>query len=90
MGKRQHVKCSIPGGKPGILPFVRHRNHVPAVDMLPIVISSRPATGRRHGRVLISSQPVLDDVLIELFGPEQPRGHLASNTFSILIEASDS
>ena len=58
--------------------------------MLPVVISSRPAIGRRDGCVLISGQPVLDDVLIELLGPEQARGRLSSDTFSILIEPSDS
>src|SRR5450631_3040898 len=40
MGKWQHVEREIPSGKPGILPFIRHRNHVPAVHLQPIVIST--------------------------------------------------
>src|ERR1700722_16811725 len=53
------------------------------------MISSRPAAARRLGLVLISIQPVLHDVLIKLFGPQQSCGRLSGDTFSILLETAD-
>src|SRR5689334_1849614 len=33
MSEREHMKGKVPGSKPGILPFIWHRNHVPAIDL---------------------------------------------------------
>mmetsp|Transcript_25840 Transcript_25840/g.42091 ORF Transcript_25840/g.42091 Transcript_25840/m.42091 type:complete len:226 (-) Transcript_25840:354-1031(-) len=45
--QRQAMKRQIPGGIPGIFPFVWHGDHVQVVEMIPIFIS--PATAGRCG-----------------------------------------
>ena len=74
--KRQHVKCEIPGGIPGILPLVRHRQDIAGKEMPPVIVAAGPALERRRRRPRVSFQPFADHVVIELLRPEQPGARL--------------
>jgi len=84
-GQRQAVKGRIPGGEPGVLPLVRHRQDVRRVDVVPIGIAPMPAfwRWRRLGR--IAGQPVADVVVIELLGPDHPGQGLALDQPRIFV-----
>ena len=77
------MKCQVPSGIPGIFPFVWHGNHVRIVQVRPLVIATLvPLLGRR--RVAgIALQPVLDDVVIELLGPEHSGKALAHHVLLV-------
>ncbi len=70
-GHRHHVKGQVPGGVPGILPLVGHRDHVAIEQVPPIAVAS--FLSRRTGRhaVGIAVEPGVDGVVIELFRPQQ-------------------
>ena len=70
--ERHAVKRQVPGRVPRILPFIRHRDDIGVVDMFPIVVATIPSFGWRRGRFGIAIQPLLDNVVIVLLGPEQP------------------
>ena len=42
----EDVEGEVPGGVPGILPFVRHRDHVTVVHMVPLIVAGRCLSGR--------------------------------------------
>ncbi|MFN9938945.1 MAG: hypothetical protein ACK56I_05675, partial [bacterium] len=54
--------------EPGILPLLRHGEHVFRVKMPPGRVASALAPGRR--RVAVTPQPILHDVVVELLRPE--------------------
>ncbi len=83
LSQRDHVKGKVPGGEPGILPLVRHREDVARVEVLPIAVSSeRPARWRgRLGRVALD--PVLHHVIEELLAPEEARVSLPEHTLRL-------
>src|ERR1051325_636801 len=64
------MKRQIPRRVPRILPLVGHRNDVGVMKMFPLVIAAPHALCRRLRRSRITTQPLLDDVVIELLGPE--------------------
>ena len=70
-GEGNHVEGRVPGGVPGVLPLVRHRNDVPVVEVRPITV---PAVFR-FGRSAF--EPLPDDVMVKLFGPDHPGVRLA-------------
>ncbi len=74
IGEREHdgVEGEIPGGVPGILPRIRHRQDVVVVEVDPIRIAPVPAFGRRRRLQRVPAQPVAHDVEVELFVPEHP------------------
>ena len=69
---RDHVEGEIPRGVPGVLPFIRHRNHVAVVKVFPVRVARFlvPRRGRRHRG--IAAAPLLHHVVVELLRPEQP------------------
>ena len=77
--ERDAVEGEVPGRVPGVLPRVRHRDHVELFE----VASSRrcgraSALGRRRaGRVAV--EPALDVVVVELLRPEHPGEGLAQD-----------
>ena len=83
---RHTVKGEIPRGVPGILPFVRHGDHVRVVEMRPIVIAA--ICGARVGRGLrgIAVEPALHIIVIALLAPEQPGEGLALNQARVFGE----
>src|SRR5215813_8746116 len=64
------MKRKVPRGVPWILPLIRHGNDIGIVEMCPLVISPTDARRRRLGGGRITIQPLLNYVVIELFGPE--------------------
>src|SRR6185369_11674623 len=71
------MKSKIPRRIPGILPLIRHRDDVGVVEMFPLMIATARAFGRRFGRRWITVKPVLDHIVIVLFGPEHAGERLA-------------
>ena len=47
-GERDAVEGQVPGGVPGILPLVRHREDVGVVEVRPVAVAAVPALGRRR------------------------------------------
>ena len=70
-GKRDHVEGQVPGGEPGVLPLVGHRDDVAVEQVRPVGVAALGAAGRRRGLRRIALEPVLDDVVVELLAPEQ-------------------
>ena len=55
--ERHAVEREVPGGVPGILPLVRHRDDVGVVEVLPVAVAAVPALVRRRrlGRVAVAA-----------------------------------
>ena len=70
------VEGQVPGGEPGILPLVRHRDDVEPVEVAPLGVPPVLAhLGRfRLGRVPV--QPAGDVVVEQLLAPQHARGRL--------------
>jgi hypothetical protein len=69
--QRRDVEGQIPGGVPGIFPFVRHRDHVRVDHVSPAVVADGTLIGFvRLNAVLF--EPPADVVEKELLGPEHP------------------
>ena len=82
--KRNAVKCQVPCGVPGILPFVWHGDHIGVVEVPPIPVAPVLAFGG-WGRVArISLQPILDDVVIELLRPQHAGEALAHYVLRVI------
>src|ERR1051326_358953 len=64
------MKRKVPRRIPRILPFIRHRNHIRVVQVFPLVIATANTLAGRFGCAWITIEPLFDDVVIELFGPE--------------------
>ena len=73
LGKRDHLKCVVPGGEPGVLPFIRHRQNIAAVQVSPLAIPACQPICRWCRLRRIACQPVLHDILVKLFRPEETR-----------------
>src|ERR1044071_830506 len=78
------MKRKIPRRVPWILPLIRHRNDIGVVEMFPLVIATTDTLSWRFGRARISVQPLLDYVVIELFGPEHAGECLAHDESRIV------
>ena len=74
--ERDGVESQIPGGEPGELPLVRHRDDVAAEDVPPVGVAAvEPLLGWREDGVAV--EPVLHHVVVELLGPDEPCAGLA-------------
>ncbi len=67
------VKRKVPGGVPGILPLVRHRDDVAVVHVVPVVITRRGFARflERIGAALL--QPLVHVVMVKLLAPQHSR-----------------
>ncbi len=70
-GEGDHVEGGVPGGEPGIFPFVGHREDVAGEEVLPVGVAAVEALRAAAAGRRVALQPVLDDVVVELLGPEQ-------------------
>ena len=63
------MESEVPRGVPGKFPFVRHRHDAVVVKVTPLRVAAELPVVRwgRLGR--IANEPLLDDVMIELFAP---------------------
>lgn len=75
----KHVaKCPT---HPRVLPLVRHGDNIPVEQLLPLrfrVPSCESFSGWGR-RLRVSFQPVLNDVMVKLFAPQQTSVGLARN-----------
>src|SRR6478672_3490291 len=76
MGPRDGMKCEIPGGKPWILPRIRHGENIEGVKVPPTGISASSVSGRRRWFTRIPVQPSGHPVGVDLFAPDQTRTRL--------------
>jgi hypothetical protein len=67
------VERQVPGGVPGVLPLVGHRDDVVVVEVLPLAVASGPAADRRRRPGGIAVEPAANVVVEELLAPQQPR-----------------
>src|SRR5690349_13005914 len=79
------MKGQVPGSKPGILPFVGHRNDIVVVKMCPITVASIFSLRwwRRLRRIAL--QPLCDIVEKILFTPQHTGYGLPLNFFVISV-----
>src|SRR5215467_2493839 len=77
------MKRQIPRGVPRILPFVGHGDDVGVEQMAPYVIAPMPASFRGRRLSGIAIEPVANDVVIKLLGPEHPRERLAHDVLCV-------
>ena len=86
MRDRDHVKSKVPRGKPRILPLVRHRDNVAAVQVRPVVVAAGEPLGgwRRAGG--ISMQPFLGDIMVKLLAPQQTSRRLMNDIALRIVE----
>ena len=82
-GKRNAMKRQVPGGVPGIFPFVRHGDDIFVVEVWPIVITTIEPFLRWRRIVQVSLKPTLYDIVIVLLRPEQPGEALAHDILRI-------
>src|SRR5437588_4472219 len=78
------MKRQVPGGVPGVLPFIRDRDDVGVIEMFPIVIAALASLSRRRRRLRITVQPLLNDIVIVLLGPKQSAQRLPHYCASIV------
>ena len=71
-GQWHAVEGQVPGRVPGILPLIRHRDHVLVVQVGPVAVAPALALLRRRRTCRIALQPGTQVVVIVLLGPEQP------------------
>ena len=78
-GERDAMKRQVPGGVPGVLPFVRHREDVGIVEITPFdVASMQPCLGRRR-LAGVALEPARNIEIVELLAPNQSGKGLALN-----------
>ena len=73
---RRRVEGEVPGGEPGVLPLVRHRDHVGAEHVKPVLIA---ALVGRCAFYAALGEPFLHVVDVGLLGPEQTGCPLPEN-----------
>ncbi len=70
------VEGQVPGGEPGILPLVRHRDDVEPVEVAPLGVPPALAHRRRFRLGRVPVQPAGDVVVEQLLTPQHPGGRL--------------
>ncbi len=79
------MEGEIPGGVPGILPFVRHRDHVRVHHVSPAVVADGTLIrSERLNAVLL--EPPADVIEEELLGPEHPGQSLSHDTGRVRVK----
>jgi hypothetical protein len=71
--KVMHLISSHIYDLPGVLPLVGYRYDVAIKEMCPVVVPASQTRGRRGRHLGVALQPVLDDVVVELFRPQETR-----------------
>ena len=84
-GEWDHVERGVPCSEPWILPFIRHREDIAGIEILPIRVTTLCSVFRRD--VVIPLQPLLDDVVEKLLGPKQSRVALPADEALVVGDA---
>ena len=77
--QRRDMKGQIPGGVPGILPFIRHRDNIRVDHVSPAIVADGTLI-RFVGLNAVLFEPAPDVIAIELLGPEHPGQSLPHDT----------
>ncbi len=76
--ERRAVERQVPGGEPGVLPLVGHRDHVARDHVEPLGVAHVRVGGARAPRVhAVLAQPAVHVVLVVLLAPQQAGERLA-------------
>src|ERR1700761_192370 len=70
------MKGEVPSGEPGVFPFVRHRNHVIADHVEPLMVPNLLVWWTQRIRAVLP-EPLLDIEKEALLGPQHPSECLA-------------
>ena len=73
----EHVEGQVPGRVPGVLPLVRHGDHVAVVHVVPVVVARRRLARRLEGVGAALFEPLVHVVVVELLGPQHAGQRLA-------------
>ena len=71
------VEREVPCRVPGVLPLVRHAEHLAVEEVPPLTIAPALALRRRSRSARIAAQPAIDVERVVLLRPEQPGQRLA-------------
>ncbi len=83
-GEWQHVEGQIPCGVPWVLPFVRDRDDVAIVQVLPLVVALLAALRRWSWLGWVSLKPLANRVVVKLLRPEQAAVRLHQHSALLL------
>ena len=73
------VEGEVPRRVPRVLPFVRHRDDIPVVKVLPAGIAAGQPRVGRFGACRIAREPAMNVVVIELLRPQHPAQRLSKH-----------
>src|SRR5215471_21579742 len=76
---RDAMKSQVPSRKPGVFPFVGHREHITYIDMRPFVVPPRFPLWRGSGLSRITFKPLGHVVVVTLLIPHHAGPGLALN-----------
>ena len=73
------VEPEIPRREPRVLPRIRHREHVEAVEMAPAAVAAMPAGLGRRRLAGVPVQPAAHVIGVDLLAPDEPGARLAQD-----------
>ena len=82
----EHVEGEVPGRVPGVLPLVRHRDHIAVVHVVPVLVAGCNLPRRLEGVGPALLQPPVHVVVVELLGPEHARQRLPHHVRRVGVE----
>ena len=83
---RDGVEGEVPRSEPGILPRVRHGQHVEGVQVAPARVTARAMPGRRRRLVWVAVQPPAHPVRVDLLAPDQTGAGLPEHAHPVGVE----
>ena len=84
-GQWYAMKGEIPRRKPGVFPFVRHREDFGVIQMVPVGVAALVSVRWRRRLGFVAFDPLRNVEVVKLFGPDQTRESLAMNALGIFI-----
>ena len=79
VGPGDGVEREIPCREPGILPRIRHRQHVERVQVPPTGVAAGAVAGRRRGLPGVTVEPPVHLIGVDLLAPDQAGAGLAQD-----------
>ncbi len=85
-GQRDGVEGQVPGGVPGVLPLVGHRDDVVVVEVCPLAIAPVLPFRRRWRLSGVAIDPAADIEVVPLLRPKHPGQRLAHHAPGVVGE----
>ena len=79
------MESEIPGGIPGVFPFVRHRENIGIVQVHPFTVAAPLAFGRWRQLAGIAIEPLRHVVIEELLAPDHSREGLTLDVTNVSV-----